>query len=543
MPRISNRLKSLLALALLDACLSVGAQATEPQEAAQPVIKASAGEYRGAREESVHVFRGIRFAAPPVGALRWRPPQAAPRVSGIQDATRFGPVCPQPVRKSYIGFLEGLEQNEDCLTLNIWKEVAPTAPRPVMVYIHAGGSTSGAGSFDSVHGTRLAKEGVVVVTFNYRLGVLGFFAHPALTRAAPPDEPLASFGTMDQIAVLRWVRDNIAAFGGDPTNVTIFGMSAGGQSVNYLMVIPAARGLFHRAISESSALNMFQPYYLDRRGQGLPSLGSPEGGKASYEELGARLAKAHAIDDGPEAAERLRNIPVASLMQYQEKGFGGAFEPVIDGRFFKEPVGVTFREGREAPVPYIAGATDWEGSLAAPFGGKFIATRMASLGMTREDAVRLHGNIDDATLAQKLETDSFLGSQRWLVKRHALNGFSSRLYYFTYKLEAHRDEFPGAPHGAEVRYVFGTLEGLARVQDRPMGTKISPRDFKMAETVRGYWVAFARTGNPNGGSRPQWPAYTATADRALELGTKVRAHTVIPDRVRFVEKQIDAGGI
>ncbi|WP_298196944.1 carboxylesterase family protein [Novosphingobium sp.] len=530
-------------LALFNACLSVGVQAAEPEAVTEPVIKASAGDYRGVRQGAVDVFRGIPFAAPPVGALRWRPPQAAPRVTGIQDATRFGPICPQPVRKSYIGFLKGLEQNEDCLTLNIWKEAAPAAPRPVMVYIHGGGSTSGSGSFDLVDGTHLAQQGVVVVTFNYRLGVLGYFAHPALTRAASAEEPLASFGMMDQIAVLRWVKDNIAAFGGDPTRVTIFGMSAGGQSVNYLMAVPAARGLFHSAISESSALNMFQPYYLDRRGEGFPSLGSPEGGKASYEELGVRLAKFFGIDDGPEAAERLRNIPAASLMQYQEKGFGGLFEPVIDGRLFKQSVGVTFREGREAPVPYIAGATDWEGSLAAPFGGKFIATRMSSLGMTREDAVRLHGKIDDATLAQRLETDSFLGSQRWLVKRHARNGFPAWLYYFTYKLEAHRGEFPGAPHGAEVRFVFGTLEGLARVQDRPMGTKISPSDLQMAKTVRGYWVGLAKTGNPNGGSRPKWPAYTVAADRALELGTKVEAKTVIPARVRFVEKQIDGGGI
>ena len=206
-------------------------------------------------------------------------------------------------------------------------------------------------------------------------------------------------------------------------------------------------------------------------------------------------------------------------------------------------MGVAFREGREAPVPYIAGATDWEGSLSAPFGGKFIGTLLSSLGMTREDAVRLHGHTDDATLTQRLGTDSFMGSQRWLVKRHALNGFPAWLYYFTYKLEAHRDQFPGAPHGAEVRFVFGTLEGLAKVQDRPMGTKISASDLKMADIVRGYWVSMARSGNPNDGSRPRWPAYSAADDLALELGPEIRAHQVIRDRVLFIEKQIDGGGI
>jgi para-nitrobenzyl esterase len=232
------------------------------------------------------------------------------------------------------------------------------------------------------------------------------------------------------------------------------------------------------------------------------------------------------------------------------------FEPVIDGRLLRESVGETFRAGREAPVPYIAGAADWEGSLSAAFGSKDATRRLAMLGMSRDDVRRLHGDIDDATLLQRLDTDAFLGSQRWLVRQHARHGHPAWLYYFTYKLAAHRDEFPGAPHGAEVRYVFGTLDGLARVQDRPMGSIVSPADRDMAATVSGYWVSMATRGDPNGAAdaaangatsgkaRPQWPACTVDDDVALELGVEVRARRdVLVERMRFMEARLDAGDI
>lgn len=535
------RILSLLGLWL---AANTIAQAASPGTDAEPTVRAPAGDYRGVAEESLRIFRGIPYAAPPVGPLRWRPPQALPRANGLQDATRFGAICHQARKEG--GFLTGREQSEDCLTLNIWTNAAPKALLPVMVYIPGGGFINGSGSFDSFDGTSLARQGTVIVTINYRLGVLGFFAHPALTREAAPDEPLASFGLMDQIAALRWVKQNIAAFGGDPNRVTIFGMSAGGQSVNYLMATPSARGLFHRAISESSALNMFQAYRLSEPSGGYPSAGRPQGGKPPYEEYGLRLARASSIEDGPDAARKLREIPVDWLMEYMRKNSAiGSFiyEPIVDGRLLKESVGVAFREGHEAPVPYIAGATDWEGSLAAPFGGKYIEQRLGTLGMSRADAKRLHGEVDDATLSQRLETDSFLGSQRWLVSRHARNGHPAWLYYFTYQLEAHRGEYPGAPHGAEMRYVFGTLDGLARVQDRPMGKIISPVDRVMAATVSAYWVAMARDGNPNGQTRPEWPVYSPKEDLALELGMEIRAKQVIAERMRFMEAQIEGGGI
>jgi para-nitrobenzyl esterase len=311
-------------------------------------------------------------------------------------------------------------------------------------------------------------------------------------------------------------------------------MSAGAQSVNYLMATPAARGLFHRAVSESSAIHMFRPYRLREA----------SGGKPASEEMGRQLAAARGIDDGPDAAARLRQVPVEWLLDYQARHLGGMYEPVIDGRLLRESVGEAFRAGREAPVPYLAGATNWEGSLSASFGSKDATRRLESLNMSRDDARRLHGDLDDETLQQRLDTDAFLGSQRWLVRRHAANGYPSWLYYFTYTLQAHRGEFPGAPHGGEVRYVFGTLDGLARIQDRPMGSIVSPADRDMAATVSGYWVSMATSGDPNGGGRPVWPACTPADDASLELGVEVRARRdMLGERMRFIEARLDAGDI
>ncbi|MBK6552983.1 MAG: carboxylesterase family protein [Rhodocyclaceae bacterium] len=528
-------------LALLLGLHGAEGMAAAPMEQAAPVVGAPSGHYRGVADDSMRIFRGIRYAAPPMGPLRWRPPQEMPRSDNTQDATRFGAVCPQSISKAQAGFLNGREQSEDCLTLNIWSDGASSEPRPVMVYIHGGFYTSGSGSFDSFDGRSLARKGMVVVTFNYRIGVLGFFAHPALTRAAAPDEPLVNFALMDQIAALRWIQRNISAFGGDPRKVTIFGMSAGGQSVNYLMATPSAHDLFQRAISESSAISTFQPYRLSTPSSGYPSMMQPSGGKPAYEELGRRLAEARGIGDDPGATDRLREIPVEWLLDYQGKNLRGAFEPVLDGRLLKESVGEAFRNRREAPVPYIAGVTDWEGSLSAPFGGAFVALRLASVGMNQADARRFYGEMDDSTLTQRVDTDVFLASQRWLVSRHAQNGHPSWLYYFSYKLEAHRDQYPGAPHGAEVRYVFGTLDGLARVQDRAMGSTISPADRSMADIVSGYWVSMAREGNPNSKSSPTWPAYSPSEDVALELGTEIRMRKVCTEWSPSIDAVFDSG--
>ena len=214
-----------------------GAQAQDA-----PVVRIDSGALRGITDQGVASFRNIPYAAPPVGKLRWRPPQAPRAWNKVRDASAFGPICPQNYNPSDNG-VGPLPASEDCLTLNVWTPAEVGAARPVMVWIHGGGFVNGSASAPLYDGDALARQGVVVVTLNYRLGWLGFFAHPALS-ATQPGEPLGNYGLMDQIAALKWVQRNIAAFGGDPGNVTLFGESAGGMSVNKLMISPAARGLF-----------------------------------------------------------------------------------------------------------------------------------------------------------------------------------------------------------------------------------------------------------------------------------------------------------
>ena len=227
------------------------------------VVQIEQGKLRGLVEDNVAVFKGIPFAAPPVGDLRWRPPQQAPAWRGTRDASEFGNVCPQLLSPGYsLEVLGESPMSEDCLYLNVWTGAPhPPSTRPVMVWILPGSFQAGDGSMPRYNGRELAKQGVVAVTFNYRLGMLGQFAHPALRRTQP-DDLAGNYHMMDQIAALAWVRDNIAAFGGDPNNVTIFGMSAGGVSVNYHMASPLSAGLFHRAISQSSGIRVSSPRHI-----------------------------------------------------------------------------------------------------------------------------------------------------------------------------------------------------------------------------------------------------------------------------------------
>src|SRR6185503_7347723 len=236
-------------LATLAACIALGLAGAARGEAA-PTVKVETGQVSGVIEGPAVVYRGIPYAAPPVGALRWAPPQRATAWSGMRDGSAFGPICPQPpgARRLASG-----KQSEDCLTLNVWAPAARSAkPAPVMVWIHGGGYETGAGSDPLYDGKAFARDGVVLVTINYRLGALGFFAHPALTKAAKRGEPLANYGLMDMAAALAWVKRNIAAFGGDPGNVTVFGESAGGAAVVNLLAAPSAKGLFQKAIAESA---------------------------------------------------------------------------------------------------------------------------------------------------------------------------------------------------------------------------------------------------------------------------------------------------
>lgn len=355
--------------------------------AAQPVVQTDLGRVGGTVQDGSDIFRGIPYAAPPTGERRWRPPADALPWHGIRPAVRRAPDCPQiysPAQDAYRG---PSVQSEDCLYLNVWRPTGakPGARLPVMVWIHGGSFVAGSGSWSVYDGGALNRDGVILVSINYRLGVLGRFAHPALV-AEQRGGPLANYGLMDQIAALKWVRRNIGAFGGDPDNVTIFGYSAGGVSVNYLMAAPSARGLFRRAISQSGGIQVEGSRKIE--GEGVERLREP------LLPEGERMADALGATD----MAALRALPVARLLEWQSRNLIGSLNPVQDGVLIPESVGAAFERGHIADVDYLAGSTSWEASLIA---GAPIPPQAILGGIDGLPSVRAHyGGIGDRELAQ-----------------------------------------------------------------------------------------------------------------------------------------------
>jgi len=375
------------------------------------------------------------------------------------------------------GFIN--KTSEDCLTLNVWR---PHRRRnralPVMVWIYGGAFIMGAGSFPPYDGTSFAEKGVILVNFNYRMGRFGTFAHPALTKEAAGG-PVADYGTMDQIAVLQWVQKNIASFGGDPASVTIFGESAGASSVNFLMASPLARHLFARAISESggSSANL----------QSLPQA----------EAQGVEWAKSVGVADGDLAA--LRRLPAATV--WSGPVMAPAF-PVIDGKIITESTNKAFADGTAAPVPYLVGSNGYEESLLRwlpDAGNKLVRDNPHA-----DVALQLYavsGRSDNQAMQKMWGDQAMTLPARTRAADMAGRGAKTWLYRYAYVPESLRGTLPGAGHEAEIEMVFNTRNGRVR-------HAWSDRDLAMAHTVQGYWVNFARNGNPNGPGLPVWPAYT-----------------------------------
>jgi para-nitrobenzyl esterase len=429
-----------------------------------------------------------------VGDLRWRPPQSPARWEGVRAMQQVGAACIQ----SPLGAARAssLPQSEDCLTLNVW---APKNARQaaVMVWLHGGGFVQGSGGLPFYSGQSLAGKGVVVVTLNYRLGDLGFFAHPELSRESP-GEPAVNFGLMDQIAALRWVQKNIAAFGGDPKQVTLFGESAGAMSVYTLMASPAARGFFARAIAESG-----------------PILG-PMRTLAQLERSGQERARAWGAQD----LKALRALPAQT---FSHPGLTG---PAIDGKYVLEEPRAAFAEGRQAAVPFLLGANSFEASLMALLG--ISGSGLTALtGLGDEKLREVYGDDPQRRTQQIFEDAGFLEPTRFFAARMQKTGTAAYLYYFSYVAERRRAQSPGAAHGGEVLFVFDNPPSGA------LASLMTEADLKMADTVSAYWVNFAKTGNPNASGLPGWPAYRASTDRLLELGPEIAV------RENFRKPQLD----
>ncbi|TXH15985.1 MAG: carboxylesterase [Gammaproteobacteria bacterium] len=461
-----------IALAVLGAS-ALGAASVAHAEA--PVVETRSGALSGSASDGVEAFRAIPYAQPPVGGLRWKRPLPPVSWRGVRPATETGHICVQPASTKVPGV-----QSEDCLTLDVFTAARGGAPAPVLVWIHGGGFTGGTGVTPEFDGKAFAKSGVVLVNINYRLGRLGFFAHPALTKEAA-GRPGANFGLLDQIAALQWVRDNIAAFGGDPRQVTIAGGSAGGASVQALMASPLARGLFHRAISESG---LGRERTLDLAGA---------------EHVGEKLAGLWGLS-GHNDAKALRAVPVERILAAEgdDANLGilnGEF-PIIDGEVMPTSTLAAFKAGREAAVPFVVGAMD----LEVPPGvqPKALKARIPAYDTLKPELKAAYP--DPARYLALLPSDAiFVEPSVRLATLHAPRA-PTYVYRFGITADLVQKMFGGAVHGTEGPYVFQTYDASP--------IPIDAKARQLGVTVHDYWASFVRTGDPNGAGRPTWPRFS-----------------------------------
>ena len=471
------------------------------------------GELQGVVDDGVVSFKGIPFAAPPVGDLRWRPPQPAARWTGVRQAAEYGANCmqgrfgpPPPA-----GAPAPPAPSEDCLFLNVWRPADANARKlPVMVWIHGGGFVGGSGALQGAAGAPFARQGVVLVTINYRLGRFGFFAFPALS-GERPDELKGNYAYMDQIAALQWVKRNIAAFGGDPDNVTIFGFSAGGVSVHSLLASPLARGLFHKAIAQSGgsrdSVLTARPMRADGVDPNYP---------VSAETIGTQFARSMGIEGTDQAAlARLRGLSADDVLRgapAQPGTSAPSYEltPVLDGKLITETAESAYKARRQPRVPLLVGSNsaDTAGNRIKKAATKEeLFARYGQWSAQAKAAYDPDGSTELATLVARANDDFGQAEPaRFAANAFAANGSPVYLYRFSYVSGALREKLrAGAPHGGEIGFVFGTLGA------GPGGTP-SPEDLAVSRMAQSYWVNFARTGDPNGAGLPAWPRHDPGKD-------------------------------
>jgi para-nitrobenzyl esterase len=508
----------ILRRAALAACLALAAQsvAAKPASPAMskpetrgPIVVAPAGAYMGSADGDVRVFKGIPYAAPPVGPLRWKPPQPLPPAKTGLKVTEFGPACMQPVARMNNIYAQDLgSQSEDCLSLNVWTPQR-AKDAPVLVWIHGGALVAGSSKEALYDGAAMARRGLIVVSINYRLGVFGYLAHPELS-AESPDGISGNYGLMDQIAALRWIRANIGAFGGDPARVTIAGESAGALSVMYLMASPEARGLFSGAIAQSA-------YMIS-----TPELKRKAVGESSAEEAGLRLAR----------TLQKPNIGLMRAMDARalaDSAPAAGFSPFanVDGKYLTRQLVETFDRGEQARVPLMAGFNSGEVRsltvLLPPAPGSPEAY---------ERAIReRYGDLADAYLALYPSSDvreGMLANTRdalygWtaerLARKQTAAGQAAFLYLFDHGYPATDEARLHAFHASELPYVFGTLE-----RTPPLWPKIpaTSGERALSDAMLDYWTSFARDGRPSAAAAPAWPAY-GTEARYMHFAETPRA--------------------
>lgn len=515
-----------IALAGLAAC--GGGATTEPavtESARSLVVETAAGVLDGVWSDEtagVAVYRGVPFAAPPVGDLRWKPPAPGERWDGTRVADTFGPACWQARNADNSPYARGeLPRSEDCLTLNVWTPAASSESLPVMVWFHGGGHTAGVGSATIFDGTAMAKRGVLMVTANYRLGPFGFLAHPALT-AESEHGASGNYGLLDHIAALQWVRDNIAAFGGDPGNVTIFGQSAGSQSVCALQASPLASGLFHKAIGHSGGCLGGPRIHLEATG-GVAT-------DTSGHDRGLEMAATLGVEgEGQEAATALRAATPEAVLE--ANGTSGI---LVDGWVIPKLPSEIFAAGEQNDVALILGSMSDEGTtlfagMPEPPRNEFEAGIRQQYGGQADALLAAYApELDQSTqrAGQAINADRTFTWQMREWARAMDDSNDVYLYFFSHAPPVFRlyvpdrpelDEFPGgardagAYHSGDLAYAFGNLDLV--------GIGWNERDRELSDEITGYWVNFAKTGNPNGAGLPEWQEYDRAAEPVLGFAT------------------------
>lgn len=524
-----------IALPLVAAAIACGFQAQAQ------VVQTSAGAVQGETKGDVASFKGIPYAAPPVGANRWRPPAPVKPWTGTRDATKFGNDC---VQITFPGApSSGAAQSEDCLFVNVWRpaDAKPDAKLPVMVWIHGGAFLFGSGGQPTYAGDQLARQDVVVVSLNYRLGRFGFFAFPALSKEAR-GVPTGNYAYMDQIAALKWVQQNIAGFGGDPANVTIFGESAGGVSVHSLLTIPSAKGLFHKAIIESGGGRdgtlTGRPLARDNADPNYP---------LSAETIGVNYARHHGIEGtNAKALAKLRALPADQILDKGQetagkdgpRTYGG---PVVDGVIVTETAQSAYAAGRQTIVPLMIGSN----SAEVPAG--FIAANskeslFEGFGKGKAAAMAAYdpdGKTDLATLLTMANTDRVWAEPARLTAiAYAEKGAPAFVYRFSYVADSMKAQAKaGAPHASELEYVFDTLASR-------YGDKVTDNDRAVARMVSTYWANFARTGDPSGPGLARWPRYDRESQKILDVRPEGWAETgPDPQRARLDAAEMSGGAV
>jgi para-nitrobenzyl esterase len=505
-------LRLIRVIAMAGLLLVVGVACISTASASDKV-KTQAGVVEGTMNAggTVRMFKGVPFAAPPVGDLRWKAPQPVPKWPGVRQAEKFGPACMQTDVFGDIHFRD-VEPSEDCLNMAIWIPAKSAGKKiPVLVWFYGGGFVAGGNSELRYDGESLAKKGIIVVSPNYRLGVFGFFSHPDLTKESG-HAASGNYGLMDQVAALKWVKENIAAFGGDPANVTIAGESAGSFSVCALMATPLARGLFQRAMGESGAFFPSNP----QGPLGLKPL-------AVTEQAGAKFAESL----GAKTLADLRAIPGDKLLQAAAKrNRGFDFAPNIDGYYFPEDPRAIYAAGRQAHVPLLAGWNADEGKMtilfspAKPTAKSFAQQAEKRFGSEAAEFLKVYPAATDAEAlesAYQLASDDFIAYSTWKwLNQQAVTGDSTVYTYHFEQVPATRPDekmgpIPasevGSRHAGEIEYVFQTLKS----KDEPW----TADDFKVSDVMSSYWANFVKTGNPNGPGLPEWPAYSQGDDHQV----------------------------